>query len=135
MADTPFATATDVAARWRTLTSDETAIANTLAIDASDMIRTRWPDVDDRVTAGTLTTASLTRVVANMVKRAMIVGEAEGLESRSQAAGAFSISDKFTNPNANLYFTAEDIRLLDGRAARRAFAVDLSNNVAPCWPY
>jgi hypothetical protein len=67
-----------------------------------------------------------------MVKRAMIVGEAEGLESRSQTAGVFSINDKFTNPNANLYFTAEDIRLLDGRAGRRAFAVDLSSNVTPC---
>jgi hypothetical protein len=132
MADTPFATATDVAARWRTLTSDEVSIANTLAIDASDMIRSRWPDVDSRIASGDLTAASLTRVAASMVKRAMIVGNNEGLESRSETAGPFAHSDKFTNPNANLYFTAEDIRLLDGRAARRAFAVDLSSNVAPC---
>lgn len=135
MADMPFADATDVAARWRTLTSDEQARANVLAEDASDMIRTRWPDVDDRVAAGKLTAASLTRVVANMVKRAMIVGDNEGLESRSENAGPFGYSDKFTNPNANLYFTAEDVRLLDGRVGRRAFAVDLSPNVPPDWPY
>ena len=131
MADTPFATAADVAARWRTLTSDEQTTADTLAADASDMIRARWPDVDDRIAAGTLTALSLTRVVANMVKRAMIVGDNGGLESRTEGTGPFSYSDKFTNPNANLYFTAEDVRLLDGRAARRAFAVDLSSNVVP----
>lgn len=132
MAETPFATAADVEARWRTLTQTETTAADTLAADASDMIRTRWQDVDDQIAAGTLTALSLTRVVANMVKRAMIVGDNEGIESRSETAGPFAHSDKFTNPNANLYFTAEDIRLLDGRAARRAFAVDLSSNVPPC---
>ncbi len=133
MVSTPFATATDVADRWRTLTSDEATIADTLAADASDMIRTRWPDVDDRIASGLLTELSLVRVVATMVKRAMIVGDREGLESRSQGAGPFNVSDKFANPNANLYFTAEDVRLFDGRAGRRAFAVDLSPNIAPCW--
>lgn len=132
MADTPFATASDVAARWRTLTSEESARASVLAEDASDMIRARWPDVDDRVTAGTLSALSLTRVTANMVKRAMIVGDSEGLESRSEAAGPFNYSDKFANPNANLYFTAEDVRLLAGKRGGRAFGVDLSSNVPPC---
>ena len=132
MAETPFATATDVAARWRTLTSEETDRANVLAADASDMIRSRWPDVDERVAAGTLSELSLTRVVANMVKRAMIVGNNEGLESHSEGAGPFNYSDKFTNPNANLYFTAEDVRLLTGKRGGRAFGVDLSSNVPPC---
>ena len=132
MADAPFATATDVAVRWRTLSPDEQNRANTLAADASDMIRTRWPEVDDRVAAGALTELSLTRIVANMVKRAMIVGDGEGLKSRSESSGPFGHTDEFTNPNANLYFTAEDVRLLDGRPARRAFAVDLSDNVPPC---
>ena len=132
MAETPFATATDVAARWRTLTSQETDRANVLAADASDMIRSRWPDVDERVAAGTLSELSLTRVVANMVKRAMIVGNNEGLESHSEGAGPFNYSDKFTNPNANLYFTAEDVRLLTGKRGGRAFGVDLSSNVPPC---
>lgn len=128
----PFATADDVVDRWRALSSDEQRVADSLAEDASDMIRTRWPDVDDRIAAGTLTSLSLTRVVASMVKRAMIVGNNEGIESRQQQAGPFGVNDKFANPNANLYFTAEDLRLLDGRTARRAFAVDLSSNVPPC---
>ena len=126
MADAPFASASDVAARWRTLTSAEVATADVLAVDASGMIRDRWSDVDSRIAAGTLSAASVTRVVAHMVKRAMIAGDAEGLESRSQTAGPFGVSDKFANPNANLYFTAEDLRLLEGRPSRRAFGVDLT---------
>lgn len=112
MAD-PFADATDVAARWRTLTADEQAVADVLAADASDMIRVRWSDVDDRITAGTLSAESVSRVVAMMVKRAMIVGDSIGLESRSETAGPFSHSDKFANPNANLYFTADELRLFE----------------------
>lgn len=133
MAEQPYATASDVAARWRTLTSTEAEIADQLCDDASDMIRTRWPDIDDRITAGTISESSLTRVVANMVKRAMVVGDREGIESRAQGTGPFSVSEKFANPNANLYFTAEDIRLLDGRPAKRAFAVDLAPTSLPSW--
>ena len=109
----PFATYEDVQARWRTLTSDEETVANTLAVDASDMIRTRWPDVDARITSGALDADSAKRVVANMVKRAMIVGDNVGLESRSQTAGPFGVSDKYANPTANLYFTADDLRLFE----------------------
>lgn len=120
MAD-PFATYVDVEARWRTLTSAERAIANTLAADASDMIRTRWSDVDARIAAGSLDALSVKRVVANMVKRAMIVGDNEGLETRSETAGPFSYADKFANPNANLYFTQDDLRLFEPQEyAKRA---------------
>lgn len=113
MAD-PFADFTDVQARWRPLSMEESVIADQLCIDASTMIRERWSDVDDRVAAGTLLPESLARIVALMVKRAMISGDAEGLESRQQAAGPFSVSDKFSNPNGNLYFTAADLLVLDG---------------------
>ncbi len=131
MPETPFATAQDVSDRWRTLTPEETAVADVLIVDASDIIRTRWPDIDARVASGALTAGSLLRVVANMVKRAMINAGTEGLESRSQGAGSFSVSDKFANPNANLYLTSEDIRLLGGSQARRAFAVDLTPSATP----
>lgn len=112
MAD-PFATADDVAARWRTLTSDEEAVADTLAADASDMVRTRWTDVDARIADGSLSADSVKRVVAMMVKRAMLVGDSIGLETRSETAGPFGYSDKFANPTANLYFTTDDLRLFE----------------------
>ena len=77
------------------------------------MIRSRWSDVDARITNGALTAESVKRVVATMVKRAMIVGANEGLESFSEGTGPFNHSGKFANPNANLYFTAEDLRLFE----------------------
>lgn len=133
MAEAPFATASDVEARWRTLSTAESTIADTLAADASNMIRTRWPDVDDRISGGSLSGESLTRVVAFMVKRAMDRPAPDGYETFTQGAGPFNAGGKLANPNGNLYFTAEDLRLLDGRTGRRAFAVDLSPNVAPYW--
>lgn len=131
MVDTPFAFWGDVEARWRTLTTAERVVADTLAQDASDMIRDRWSDVDARIAAGSLRASSLTRIVAGMVKRALNVGDAEGLESRSQAAGPFQVSDKFTNPNANLFLQAADVRVLDGKPGGRAFAVDLATPSLP----
>lgn len=120
MAD-PFATYADVEARWRTLTSAEQTVATTLLADASDMIRSRWADVDSRIAAASLDASSVVRVVANMVKRAMIIGDNEGLESRSETAGPFAYSDKFANPNGNLYFTQDDLRLFEPQEyAKRA---------------
>lgn len=112
MAD-PFATHTDVEARWRPLSDAEDAIADQLAIDASDMIRERWSDIDTRITNGVMSADSVKRVVAYMVKRAMIVGDAEGLESQSQTAGPFAVSNKFSNPNGNLYFTAAEVLVFE----------------------
>lgn len=120
-----YATPSDVAARWRPLTSDQEAVAAVLIEDASSMIRSRWPQVDARLAAGTLTDADVTRVVAGMVKRAMLNGAAEGVESQSQTAGPFAVTHRYANPSANLYFSAEDVRLFDGTPRRRAFAVDL----------
>lgn len=113
MAD-PFATHADVEARWRPLSADEQAVADQLLADASDMIRERWSDVDARVTAGSLTAETLRRIVSQMVKRAMLASEGEGLESRSQTAGPYAESVKYANPTGALYFTNADVLLLDG---------------------
>lgn len=129
----PFATAQDVAERWRALTPDEEQVAMRLIVDACDMIRSRWPDVDDRLAAGRLTALSLQRVVAQMVKRAMIVSGSEGVENRSQVVGPFQMAEKYANPNANLYLTREDVRLLDARQRRTAFAVDLAAPPVEYW--
>lgn len=115
----PFADHTDVEARWRPLSETEDAIADQLAIDASDMIRERWADIDDRITAETVSADSVTRVVATMVKRAMINADAEGLESRQQTAGPFSVNDKYANPTGNLYFTANELLVFEPEGYNR----------------
>lgn len=109
-----FAQLSDVEARWRPLTSEENLVASTLLADASDMIRERWSDVDSRVTSGALMASSLTRIVALMVKRAMQNPSADGVSQFSQAAGVFSQSATYANPDGSLFLRAADIALLDG---------------------
>lgn len=118
MAGTPFATYVDVEARWRTLSDSEQDIADQLAADASGMIRDRWADVDARIAAETLDGDSVIRVVAGMVKRAMLNADAEGLESQTRVAGPFSLNSKFANPMSNLYFTAADILVFEPESSR-----------------
>lgn len=113
-----FASSDDVVARWRPLTDAERGVVDTLIDDASDMIRVRWPDVDQRVTNGSLSEDSLRRVVANMVKRAMLNGATEGVQSQAQGVGPYSLNTTFSNPTGSLYLTAEDARLFDGHAPR-----------------
>lgn len=110
----PFATTSDLAARWPSYSAAQAAYAAILLADASTMIRERWPDVDSRVTSGALLAESLTRVVCTMVKTAMLNPDSEGLESHDQSVGPFGERRTFTNPNGSLYFTADMVRLLDG---------------------
>src|SRR4051812_28606000 len=103
MAD-PFATAADVAARWRSLTPAEETIADTLVSDASALIRARFPGIDAQVTSGAVEAGILTIVVAGMVKRAMIAPD-DGLAQHSESAGPFSDSRTYANPLRNVFLT------------------------------
>lgn len=109
-----FADARDVEARWRPLSEAESDVADQLLQDASDMIRERWPDIESRVASGGIAPESLTRIVAQMVKRAMINVDSEGLVSQSQGAGPFSLNQTYANPTGNLYLASADVALLDG---------------------
>jgi hypothetical protein len=118
----PFATHIDVEARWRTLTATEQAVADKLAIDASDMIRERWTDVDARIASESIAATSVTRVVAGMVKRAMDRPTPEGYETFTQGAGPFSVGGKLANPLGNLFFTAADLLVFEPDGyTRKAF--------------
>lgn len=104
-----FATKNDVAARWRALTVAEETLVDVLLEDASDMIRVRWPDIDDRVAAGTVDAKTLTRIVSAMVRRAVMNRSIEGVASQQTTAGPFSQNVTLSNADGNLYLTAQDI--------------------------
>lgn len=124
---TPFATNDDLAARWRPLTDAEKARADVLIADASRMIRRLYPDVDSRIAAGELELADLTAIVCAMVKRVMLApADLDGVESRAQATGPHSVSDKFSNPLGNMYLTAEEKDILGGEtSSSEAFSIRL----------
>jgi hypothetical protein len=115
----PFASADDVAARWRVLTPAEQELADTLASDASMLIRARYSDVDARVATGSLDEDVLTAVVAGMVRRAMIGAAAgDGVTQSSETVGPFSHSQSYANPMGNLFLTATDDVLIRGYRPR-----------------
>lgn len=122
-----YATAADLEARWRPLSDVERVRADTLLGDASRRVRRRFPSTDARIASGALDVLEVVDVVAGMVKRVMLVGaEAESVSQQSQSAGPFSLSQTYTNPMGDMYFTANDLALLSEGTARRAFTVDLT---------
>jgi hypothetical protein len=104
----PFATADDIALRWRSLTPDEEELADVLASDASALIRARFPGIDGQVDP-----TILTMVVAGMVKRAMIA-PLDGVSQDSESVGPYSHSQSFSNPMRNVFLTAADLVLIQG---------------------
>ena len=113
-----FATAADVAARWRPLTSEETVIVETLLDDASDMIRVRFPSIDADLASGAVAASTVIRIVANMVKRAMLNRDTEGVTQGSETVGPFTHSNSYANPNGNLYLSKDDLLAFEGYSTR-----------------
>ena len=125
----PYATSDDVALLFkRPLTTDEQNLADHLTGVASRRIRSKFPTLDARISAGTVDPLAVTDVVAAMVWRALLAGDnGDAVQSRQEVAGPFSQQVTYANPMGNLYFTADDLAVLSGgRGQRRAFSLDLT---------
>lgn len=123
----PYATAADLAARWRELSVAEQERATVLLGDASAQVRATCSGIDARIEGGTLDAAVVLAVVVGMVKRAMLSAQApgDGIGQQSQTAGPFATSLTFTNPTGAVYLTKQDRRLLGcGGGAGRAYSIE-----------
>lgn len=131
----PFATPDDVAVRWRPLNADEVSTAYALSLDASMLIRARFPGIDDQVTAGTVDPDVLTTVVAGMVKRAM-VAPADGITQESEGLGPYSRGRSYANPLGNVFLTKADLTLILGYrpAARTIGYANTTDRDEQCGP-
>lgn len=129
MVQPSFANTLDVAARWRPLTSAEESTAEALLVDASLLIRARFPGIDAQVASGAIDSNVLVAVAAGMVKRAMIA-PADGVSQESESTGPFSHSQSYANPLGNVFLTAADMTLILGyqpAGQSHGFANDTSN--------
>ena len=137
MAD--FATVFDLEDRWRPLSPVEASRAWVLIGDASRKLRSRAKryrvDLDARIAAGDLGAQDVAAVVVAMVKRVMLSGDADGIESLQQTAGPFGVSAKYSNPMGNLYVTAQDLADLGIVTTKRAYGVDLGPSSLPAAYY
>jgi hypothetical protein len=122
-----YATPDDLAARWRTLTVDEWARAETLLDDAAALIRAEVPDIDAHIAdVDDPLDPDLPRLVScAMVRRAMVAGDMSGVTSQSETVGSFTQQIAWSNPSGDLYLTRKERTLLGGAAAQQAFTVDL----------
>lgn len=117
----PFATATDLADRWRPLSTDEIITASVLLADASDMVRESFPDVEARLAAGTLLPSTLTRIVTGMVKRVM--SNVDG--KREESIDDYRYVRDVEVASGYLFLSAHDRTALTPLRRRWAFVVDL----------
>jgi hypothetical protein len=121
-----FATAQDLSDRWRKLSDAETTTAEVLLADASDKIRNRVSQAGDENWCAA-NARTLTRICCSMVKRSMqqsSTGMPEGASQSSTTAGPFTDGYTWSNPDGNLYLTAEELRDL-GISQGRAFTVGM----------
>ncbi|MEX3655252.1 Gp19/Gp15/Gp42 family protein [Mycolicibacterium fortuitum] len=111
-----FATSDELENRWRPLSPSEKDRATVLLGDASVWLRAWFPDVDDRIAAGTLDVVAAEMVACAMVKRAMLDSDGLASEQNQQTMGPFAFANQraFSNPDGNLYVTARERELLLG---------------------
>lgn len=110
-------TTADLADRWRPLTTQETVNATAFLADAWAELLSRRPKIEADMTAGTVTTANVVRVVAAMVLRVLRNPEGYDQESIDDWSGRRSslVADGI------LRITSEELAsVTPGRATRRS---------------
>lgn len=104
--------------------------AEQLFDEAALWLRAWFPDLDDRIAAGSLDAAVAAMVSRNMVKRALRSGDFDGVKQSqvTQTLGSISATEsrQYTNPDGNLYVTAQEADLLRGVAPWSAAAVSMA---------
>lgn len=118
MADA-YAVPADVAAIWRPLTPAEVIAVNARIDQASAIVRSEVPTVDDRIDAGTLDRAVVSGVVADMVRRVML--NPDGVRQRSRSIDDYqeSVTVDSSVSESALYLTAREYRLLANSGSGR----------------
>lgn len=118
----PLATWSDVEAIWRPLSDQEKLIANTRCAQASDYIRARVPNIDDRIASGTIDSGMVAAIVADMVLRVMINPERARSVSRAIADYQRTVTIDQSVSAGALYLTNDELMILRGRRSR-AFTI------------
>lgn len=115
----PFATKEQLAAGWRPLKPAELLIVDSKLADASYWLRIWYPELDSIDD-----THGPNMIVREMVKRALLNGDVEGISqtSENESAGpwAHSNSQSYTNPDGSLFLRKTEIDLLDKIAGRNS---------------
>lgn len=105
-----YATIDDLELRWRPLTADESARAQTLLDDAALML-------DATLSAASIQDVeegALVAVSCNMVRRAMALSDSGmyGVSQGTVSADIYSQTMTYANPTGDMYLTGNEKRML-----------------------
>lgn len=109
----------DVADRWRPLSSDEQQVAQALLADAWAILTTRLPELESRMATGVPSEQLVTSVVTAMVLR--VLKNPEG--KREESIDDYSWTRDKALSGGELYVTAGELSLL--APGPRAWSVSL----------
>ena len=119
MPDGMPATVADLIARWRPLSTQETANAEAYLVDAWEILLVEVPDLEDRLTEGLLSPN-----VAVSVLCAMVLRKLQNLEGKSQESiDDYAFGRAGAVADGMLYATSAEIARLSGSAAASAFSI------------
>lgn len=123
----PYATADHLAGYWRALTEGERT-------RAAELLRWAALVIDEEPGSDDFDPATAAMVSLDMVKRAMLRGDGDGVsetttnESMADMTGSTTV--RYVNPVGNLYLTAQERNRLSGKNAQPAAgSIALSSNV------
>lgn len=109
------ATIFDIELRWRSLSDAETQVATELIEDAWSMILGRRPNLEADMTAGTVTTRNVVRVIASMVLR--VLRNPDG--KSEEAIDDYSFKRDASAATGALHVTPEELAdITPGRSRR-----------------
>jgi hypothetical protein len=118
-----FATVADLQAGWRTLTSAEQDVAETLLLRASAYLTTKLTRRGITIdTEYELQATNLNTVTCNMVRRSMASASVAGIAQMSQAIGSTSVSVQVSNPDGAFYLSHMDKDILGLTGGRIGWA-------------
>ncbi len=121
-----YSTLADFRKHWPALPEDQFDAAEQKLIEASIEIAALYPDTDERLQSGSLSPDTVRLVVNRMVKRALDTSQEDlaGVTSATAQTGPFSQTLNFSNPDATMYISKADKRLLEtGRNIRKAWTI------------
>lgn len=120
----PYATYPDLEVRWRALSEEEKDKAEALLGDASFWLRQWFPAETARFDAGAADATGALILVCNMVRRALQNTDNIGVSTASEAVGPFNRNRTYSNPDGNLYITAQEQTLI--QSGRRAVSMTMT---------
>lgn len=133
MAGAPFAEVVDVSAIWPAYTDAYEMLVEARIEKASRIVREQVPDVDTRITNGTLDPMTVTDVVVDMVERVVSVARYVRQESTTVDDGSESRTYVAAVAEGGMFISPDELRRLQGRSMARPRAFTIYPGPGPAW--